>query len=378
MARDGRGLPGRRSARTGLRRPAGRPADQPRGLLGACRRSSATTSTRWSCSPPLELHGLVDANEDYWEHGAGADPPATDVRLRQPRHLRLGSARRLGLQRRPSADAGRRGAARRPARCQTGHDNDLAAHSVLAPFGIDATQVGAAAGTVRTAASARWSWRSGRTTRCARWSTRTRRWSRHRLRHAGRKGRLHRLAAHPLRPRVRPPRRRRPLHRRPPRAVGDGAARDRGADRERREPRRSRPQVARRLALFPVLHGPVDRRGRLPPRQAPPPHPPAGPRDRLGDRPVQRDDRRCRAPGAVGGAPLVPARPLRGARRPRAAPLHRRRRGGPPQRLASRTSSRAASPVSTPGSSARTGRAACRVGCSASTGCTRRSAATPC
>ena len=28
---------------------------------------------------PLALHRIVDANEDYWERGAGSDPPATDV-----------------------------------------------------------------------------------------------------------------------------------------------------------------------------------------------------------------------------------------------------------------------------------------------------------
>ena len=48
----------------------------------------------------------------------------------------------------------------------------------------------------------------------------------------------------------------------------------------------------------------------------------------------------ARAPGAVGGTPLVPVRPLRRARRPRPAPLHRRRRGGRRNGVGPRTSSR--------------------------------------
>ena len=94
---------------------------------------------------PLVLHGIVDANEDYWERGAGADPPATDVHYDN-----------LGIYGWDLRDALDYNAARAATRAgvahhddllgaKPAHDNDIAAHSVLAPFGIDATQVGAAA-----------------------------------------------------------------------------------------------------------------------------------------------------------------------------------------------------------------------------------------
>lgn len=94
---------------------------------------------------PLALHRIVDANEDYWERGDGADPPATDVHYHN-----------LGIYGWDVRDALSYTAARAKARAGSGRDddlfgakpardNDLAAHSVLAPFGIDATQVSAAA-----------------------------------------------------------------------------------------------------------------------------------------------------------------------------------------------------------------------------------------
>ncbi len=41
---------------------------------------------------PLELHHLVDANEDYWERGAGAGRTVAPDAVRQRRDLRLGRA----------------------------------------------------------------------------------------------------------------------------------------------------------------------------------------------------------------------------------------------------------------------------------------------
>ena len=94
---------------------------------------------------PAELHGLVDANEDYWERGAGATPPPLDVR-----------SANLGIYGWDVRDclsytagvAAARLAASPPHDDLLGaipsNDSDLAARSVLAPFGPSAAQVDAA------------------------------------------------------------------------------------------------------------------------------------------------------------------------------------------------------------------------------------------
>jgi hypothetical protein len=93
---------------------------------------------------PLTLHGIADANEDYWERGPGSDPPPTDVRYDN-----------IGIYGWDVRDALSYTAARAATRAAGGRDddlfgvkpardNDIAAHSVLAPFGVDATQVSAA------------------------------------------------------------------------------------------------------------------------------------------------------------------------------------------------------------------------------------------
>ncbi|MBO0874472.1 MAG: hypothetical protein J2P19_13855 [Pseudonocardia sp.] len=94
---------------------------------------------------PVALQRLVDANEDYWERGDGHRPPRTDVRYEN-----------LGIYGWDVRDALSYTAARAGARAnlpthdsllgaKPENDNDIAASSVLAPFGPDATQVGAAA-----------------------------------------------------------------------------------------------------------------------------------------------------------------------------------------------------------------------------------------
>jgi hypothetical protein len=93
---------------------------------------------------PLALHRIVDANEDYWERGPGSDPPATDIPYENVGIYGWDVRDALSF---TSARAAASGAGGRdddlfgvkPAR-----DNDIAAYSVLAPFGVDATQVTAA------------------------------------------------------------------------------------------------------------------------------------------------------------------------------------------------------------------------------------------
>ena len=94
---------------------------------------------------PLVLHHIVDGNEDYWERGEGSAPPPTDVRYHNlgiygwdVRDALLFTAARAAAGTVRSQRDNLLGA--KPDR-----DNDIAAHSVLAPFGIDATQLGAAA-----------------------------------------------------------------------------------------------------------------------------------------------------------------------------------------------------------------------------------------
>jgi hypothetical protein len=95
---------------------------------------------------PATLHQLADQNEDYWERGDGSRPPRTDVRYDN-----------LGIYGWDIRDClsytGGRASARiasNPAHDDLlgaipSNDNDIAAWSVLAPFGVTATQIGAAA-----------------------------------------------------------------------------------------------------------------------------------------------------------------------------------------------------------------------------------------
>ena len=122
---------------------------------------------------PLELHHLVDANEDYWERGDSAvAPPPTrfanvgiygwDVRDCLSYTAGVAAVR---LSASPPHDD-LLGAI-------PSNDSDLAARSVLGAFGPSAAQIDAARwfgknGGIGTLIVA------GRTTRCARWSTRTR------------------------------------------------------------------------------------------------------------------------------------------------------------------------------------------------------------
>lgn len=95
---------------------------------------------------PLALHRLADENEDYWERGQGAEPPRTDIQYEN-----------VGIYGWDLRDALSYTAGRAAARIGGGssnddflgakpdNDNDIAALSVLAPFGVTATQLGAAA-----------------------------------------------------------------------------------------------------------------------------------------------------------------------------------------------------------------------------------------
>lgn len=93
---------------------------------------------------PFVLHGMLDAHEDWWERGAGARPPRTDRRWEA-----------LGIYGWDVRDALSATAGRSLDRIavpahddlfavRPGNDNDIAAASVLAPFGRDATQISAA------------------------------------------------------------------------------------------------------------------------------------------------------------------------------------------------------------------------------------------
>ncbi len=93
---------------------------------------------------PVELRRLLDRNEDYWERGAGGLPPSTDTRypnlgiygwdLRDS--FAYTTSRASALASMPKRD---QFLGAKPER-----DNDIAAWSVLAPYGVAATQIGAA------------------------------------------------------------------------------------------------------------------------------------------------------------------------------------------------------------------------------------------
>src|SRR5215475_7675743 len=95
---------------------------------------------------PFELHSLADANEDYWERGDGSRPPRSDLRYENVGVygwdvrdcLSSTTARALA------------GIASHPPRddllgAKPDNDNDIAAVSVLAPFGPAAAQIDAVA-----------------------------------------------------------------------------------------------------------------------------------------------------------------------------------------------------------------------------------------
>ena len=95
---------------------------------------------------PLALHSLADANEDYWERGDGSRTPRTDLRYEN-----------VGIYGWDVRDCLSSTTARALARiashpphddllgAKPDNDNDIAAASVLAPFGPAAAQIDAAA-----------------------------------------------------------------------------------------------------------------------------------------------------------------------------------------------------------------------------------------
>ena len=95
---------------------------------------------------PLALHSLADANEDYWERGDGSRPPRTDLRYENVGIY--GWDVRDGLSS-TTARALARIASHPPHDDLLGakpdNDNDMAAASVLAPFGSAAAQIDAVA-----------------------------------------------------------------------------------------------------------------------------------------------------------------------------------------------------------------------------------------
>jgi hypothetical protein len=95
---------------------------------------------------PGEAHSLVDANEDYWERGDGSHPPRTDLRYENVGIygwdvrdcLSSTTARALAnIASHPPHD--------NLLGAKPDNDNDIAAASVLAPFGPGAAQVDAVA-----------------------------------------------------------------------------------------------------------------------------------------------------------------------------------------------------------------------------------------
>jgi hypothetical protein len=95
---------------------------------------------------PVELHHLVDANEDYWERGPGSVAPPLDVR---PVNLGIYGWDVRDCLSYTAGVAAMRLAASPPHDDLLGaipsNDSDIAARSVLAPFGPPAAQIDAAA-----------------------------------------------------------------------------------------------------------------------------------------------------------------------------------------------------------------------------------------
>ncbi|MGY1725550.1 hypothetical protein ACI79J_01135 [Geodermatophilus sp. SYSU D01062] len=95
---------------------------------------------------PLALQRLADQNEEWWESGPGSRPPRTDLRYENVGIYGWDLRDCLSYTARRAAE---RIAARPPRDELLGavpsNDNDIAARSVLAPFGATATQIDAAA-----------------------------------------------------------------------------------------------------------------------------------------------------------------------------------------------------------------------------------------
>lgn len=94
---------------------------------------------------PVVLQRLLDKNEDYWERGEGRRPPRTDIRyenlgiygwdVRDALSYTAGLAATRASEAPDDSFLG----------AKPDHDNDIAASSVLAPFGIHSAQIDAAA-----------------------------------------------------------------------------------------------------------------------------------------------------------------------------------------------------------------------------------------
>ncbi len=94
---------------------------------------------------PIILHLLLDENEDYWERGDGRKPPRLDRRYENLGIYGWDVRDALSC---TDGHAATRAAARSGDSfmgAKPKNDNDIAAHSVLAPFGLAATQIEAAA-----------------------------------------------------------------------------------------------------------------------------------------------------------------------------------------------------------------------------------------
>jgi hypothetical protein len=238
---------------------------------------------------PLELHSLADANEDYRERGDDSRPPRTDLRYEN-----------VGIYGWDVRDCLSSTTARALARiashpphddllgAKPDNDNDIAAASVLAPFGSAAAQIGAVASHGHDGGIGTLVVMLGRQQRARVGREEERGLVGAAIPGPGRQRRVYRLEPRALCGRVRGTRPPAAAGPRAPGAAGHRAARHRRADRCGGQPRQPGTQMAGRITLLPLLHRPVDRRERFPPRQAPLHHPPAGTGHRLCHRPVQR------------------------------------------------------------------------------------------
>ena len=206
-------------------------------------------------------------NEDYWERGPGSELPAIHVRYQNLGiygwHLR--DAPVVHRSPGPPLPSAGSGADDSIVGVKPDHDNDIAASSVLAPFGPDATQLSAAAwhgvihGGIDTlvvalgannALDARGQQAGQLVGSTASIVPRCRRTLLH----------VWKPPSHFAAEYAPPRRRRREGHRG---AVGDRHHRapcDDRADGQRREPPPTREEVAARLPVLPLLHRPLDRR----------------------------------------------------------------------------------------------------------------------
>ena len=360
--------PGRRPAR--CRSTAARWADCRSTSKGCCAGCRTKFGDRLNplelVALPLELHRLVDANEDYWERGDGRRPPPHRRRATPTSGSTAGTCVTPVVHRRPRRGADRR-VAGRTTTCSGAkpvHDNDIAARSVLAAFGPSTPRSSTAAswhgddGGIGTLVVA-----LGANNALAPWSTRTsagptpattRSTARAATTSGGR--RTSRSSTAALVDAVRPIDAHRVVLATVPHVtiapIAKGVNPDAPGQKWRAGSR-----------YFPYYTDPWIDESRLRPDQAPPPHPPAGAGDRLGDRPVQRDHRRRRAarpgPRAATGTCSTSAASSTSLAYRRYIDDDPRR---PTQRLGARTRCRRRSPASTPGSSCPTATAGCQGG----------------